>query len=123
MKKLFLIMLCVFFGFLLSHNAQAQIATINATNFQITLDESAPLQPFYEASITALGFTTEERAFRFFSAICSNTFTFTVDYAAGKVKIDPRQEYLTTSLTVAEWNAILTTKQANFFNKYNTMPR
>ncbi|TAF32381.1 MAG: hypothetical protein EAZ57_09030 [Cytophagales bacterium] len=123
MKKLLCLLCFVFVGFMYSHVAQAQTATINPSNFQITLDASAPLQPSYTASITALGFTSELRAKRFFDAIRSNTFVFTVNFAAGTVTIDPLEAHLATALTVAEWNTILTTKQENFFRKYNTMPR
>jgi hypothetical protein len=105
-QLLFLAMLCV----TVSANAQdaAEIATAELSNtYCLTLDEDLPIQEYYQADITAFGFSNAVEAKKVFGTKCNNLITYTVDFESNLVVAHLHLDRTSAPYDRAWWSAYL----------------
>ncbi|MBL4661966.1 MAG: hypothetical protein JKY19_16530 [Alcanivoracaceae bacterium] len=86
-KKIQFIFLAVF-CVSVSANAQdaAEIGTAELSDtYRLAINEDLPIQEYYQADITAFGFSDAVEAKKIFGTKCNNLITYTVDFETNTV--------------------------------------
>ena len=119
MKKIQKIALIVGTVLVFSSNANGQInpestgtATISS-GYCVSLDDSKPIQNFYEIDITSLHLGSEQLAKARFGHIENNLITYHVDFDNSKVILEVHLERVEGDKDITWWNEYLTSLCSN----------
>lgn len=113
MKKNKLFLVTAFVVSSLSLSAQTEpteglevTATLNE-NFCLTFVDDSPIQEFYIADISALGFENEQEAKNVFGTKSNNLITYTVDFPNNRVQAQLHLNRLSESRDKTWWSNYL----------------
>jgi len=96
-----------FGSFAQSDNPEVSGTASISDSYCVTLDDSKPIQKFYEISISHLGLETEYDAKKKFGYISNNLLTYKVDFENDRVILQVHNDRTGSPKGVAWWNDYL----------------